>query len=70
MIGIEFRISRNDCLRFIFLSGANLSGAILTDANLIYANLSGAILRDANLSGAKNMPMSKEEAKERGAIVD
>ena len=34
------------------LSGANLSGAILSDADLSGANLRGADLSDANLSGA------------------
>ena len=34
------------------LSGANLSGADLIDANLSGAYLSGADLSDANLSGA------------------
>jgi hypothetical protein len=33
-------------------------------------NLQNEYLVGANLSGAKNIPISKEEAKQRGAIVD
>jgi Pentapeptide repeats (8 copies) len=42
----------------------------LSDANLTRADLSDADLSGAYLRGAKNMPISKEEARERGAIVD
>jgi uncharacterized protein YjbI with pentapeptide repeats len=37
------------------LSGANLLGADLSEANLSGANLSGADLSEANLSGAKGI---------------
>jgi hypothetical protein len=72
-------------LRSTILSGVDLSRANLRDADLSGAILRSTILRDADLSGAilsgvdlsgavlsyaKNMPISKEEAKERGAIVD
>jgi len=44
--------SRPLWLRRVNLSGADLSGANLTNADLSGANLSGANLSDANLSGA------------------
>ena len=47
------------------LLGANLRGADLRDANLIYADLRGADLRDANLHGA-----DLRGADLRGANID
>jgi uncharacterized protein YjbI with pentapeptide repeats len=61
---------RDAILRDADLRGAYLSGADLSDANLTRADLSDADLSGAYLRGAKNMPISKEEARERGAIVD
>jgi hypothetical protein len=52
------------------LSDADLSDADLSDANLKYADLSDADLNGANLLTTKNLPITKEEARERGAIVD
>jgi uncharacterized protein YjbI with pentapeptide repeats len=57
-------------LRSTILRDADLSGAILSGVDLSGAILSGVDLSGAVLSYAKNMPISKEEAKERGAIVD
>ena len=49
----------NANLRYADMSGANLHGANLNHANLI----------SANLENAKNLPISNEQARERGAIV-
>ena len=46
------------------LRGANLSGADLQGANLKNANLLGT-----NLSNVQNLPISEEEARQRGAIT-
>jgi hypothetical protein len=61
------------------LSNANLSGSNLSNANLSNANLSKADLSDADLSGANlygsilskvfYLPISRNEAKKRGAII-
>ena len=68
-------------LRGSLLMGVSLSHANLSNANLIGADLSKAKLTNANLSGAqfggymngeyrevKNLPITKEEAIERGAV--
>ena len=57
------------------LLGADLFNAILRDANLSNANLQNANLNNANLLDtkfllAKDLPISLEEAQDRGAIVD
>ena len=49
------------------LSGADLSGADLSEANLREANLSGANLREANLRGANLSDADLREANLRGA---
>lgn len=62
------------------LKNANLQGASFKSTDLSDANLQGADLKDADLRitvnlqntdlrGAKNLPISIEEAKERGAII-
>jgi len=50
--GDKLRAKRVLVGEVVSLSGANLSGADLTDANLSGANLSGADLTDANLGNA------------------
>lgn len=57
-------------LNSAILIGANLRGADLTGANLFVANLNDAILTGAYLRMIHNLPISKEEAKVREAIVD
>ncbi len=56
-------------LSFADLSFADLTFANLSAANLSAANLSAANLSAANLSAAINLPISREKAKQRGAII-
>jgi uncharacterized protein YjbI with pentapeptide repeats len=51
------------------LEDANLVGAHLLRANLVGANLERAKLGRTILSMVKNLPISKEEARKRGAII-
>jgi uncharacterized protein YjbI with pentapeptide repeats len=51
------------------LRKADLRGAKLNEANLSTAKLEGAKLEGAKLGQIKNLPISKEEARERGAII-
>jgi uncharacterized protein YjbI with pentapeptide repeats len=51
------------------LRKANLCGAYLMEANLLGADLEGAKLEGADLRQTKNLPISKDEARERGAII-
>jgi hypothetical protein len=51
------------------LEGANLRRASLRRADLYRAQLLGANLKGANLHQTKNLPISEEEARERGAII-
>jgi uncharacterized protein YjbI with pentapeptide repeats len=63
-----------DCnLEYSFLDRADLEYANLTGASLKYANCTGAdfqyaILKRTNLYMVKDLPISDEEAKSRGAI--
>lgn len=52
------------------LQRANLKLTNLANADLTSANLQGADLEGANLQGVRNLPLSKVEARQRGAIVD
>ncbi|GKS67065.1 hypothetical protein YTPLAS73_06120 [Nitrosarchaeum sp.] len=51
------------------LENANLRGTNLSGADLQGANLKNADLLGTNLSNVQNLPISKEEAKQRGAIT-
>ncbi len=51
------------------LENANLRGANLSGADLQGANLNNADLLETNLSNVQNLPISKEEAQQRGAIT-
>ena len=51
------------------LENANLRYADMSDSNLHGANLNNANLISANLENAKSLPISNEQARERGAIV-
>ena len=51
------------------LQNANLRGANLSGADLQGANLKNADLLGANLSNVQNLPISKEDARQRGAIT-
>jgi len=60
---------QNTNLQNANLDNANLRGANLSGADLQGANLDNAVLLDANLSNVQNLPISKEEAIQRGAIT-
>lgn len=51
------------------LENADLRGANLSGADLQGANLNNADLLGTNLSNVQNIPISKEEARQRGAIT-
>ena len=65
---MESNLSRAD-LRGANLEGADLRGANLEGADLRGANLKGTRLRGSRLRGSKLIPISKEEAQRRGAII-
>jgi KAP family P-loop domain/Pentapeptide repeats (8 copies) len=50
------------------LKNANLTGAELTEANLDNANLDGSILQGADCDFIKNLPISRADARIRGAV--
>jgi len=52
------------------LENTNLRGANLSGADLQGANLNNADLLETNLSNVQNLPISKEEARQRGAITE
>lgn len=51
------------------LENANLRGANLSGADLQGVNMKNADLLGANLSNVQNLPISTEEARQRGAII-
>ncbi|MDH3278838.1 MAG: pentapeptide repeat-containing protein [Nitrosopumilus sp.] len=52
------------------LENANLRGANLSGADLQGVNLNNADLLETNLSNVQNLPISKEETRQRGAITE
>ncbi|MBV9177240.1 MAG: pentapeptide repeat-containing protein [Nitrososphaeraceae archaeon] len=59
----------NANLRQTDLSSANLSESDCSEADLELANMSTAILKLTNLRNAKNLPIPRHVAAEKGALI-
>jgi hypothetical protein len=59
----------NTNLKQTDLSSANLSESDCSEADLELANMSSAILKLTNLRSAKNLPIPKQVAAEKGALI-
>ncbi|MCA9828707.1 MAG: pentapeptide repeat-containing protein [Nitrosopumilus sp.] len=73
-VNLEYANLHESSLQDAYMQNANLENANLRGANLSGADLQGANLKNADLLGTdisnvQNLPISEEEARQRGAIT-